>query len=126
MSTALLLAALLAAACVVVVALPFLREPEPASDDLGELTEAERTRLALEEDRDRALAALKELEADHRAGRVSDDDYRAVVGILRRDAAGALRALDAASPQPTAGARPPGAGPADASAGSTAEPAKNV
>lgn len=96
MSGALLLAALLAVACVVVVALPFLREPEPASDDLGELTADERERLALEEERDRALSALKELEADHRAGRTSDEDYRAVVGILRRDAASALRALDEA------------------------------
>jgi hypothetical protein len=30
-----------------------------------------------------ALAALKELEADHRAGKISDEDYRAVVGALR-------------------------------------------
>jgi hypothetical protein len=90
----LLLAAALAVAGVVVVALPFLREPAPASDDLHELGAAERERLAAEEERDRALAALKELEADHRAGRISDDDYRAVVGIVRRDAAEALRALD--------------------------------
>lgn len=96
MTTALVLAAALAVACVLLVALPFLREPDPASDDLAELTAAERARLALEEERDRALAALKELEADHRAGRISDDDYRAVVGVVRRDAAEALRALDAA------------------------------
>lgn len=96
MSTALLLAAALAAACVVVVALPFLREPEPASDELVQLTGEELHVLALQEERDRALAALKELEADHRAGKISDADYRAVVGALRRDAATALRALDAA------------------------------
>ena len=36
----------------------------------------------------------QELEADHRAGRISDEDYRAVVGSLRRDAADALRTLD--------------------------------
>ena len=36
-----------------------------------------RRRLALAEERDRALAALKELEFDHRTGKVSDDDYRA-------------------------------------------------
>jgi uncharacterized membrane protein YdfJ with MMPL/SSD domain len=89
-----LLGAALAVAVVVVVALPFLREPEPVSDTLDALDAAERARLEAREDRDRALAALKELEADHRAGRVSDDDYRAVVGILRRDAAEALRALD--------------------------------
>lgn len=103
MNAALLLAALLAVACVVAVALPFLRDPEPVSDVLGELTPAERAQLELEEERDRALAALKELEADHRARRISDEDYRAVVGALRRDAADALRALDGAAQPPTAG-----------------------
>jgi uncharacterized membrane protein YdfJ with MMPL/SSD domain len=88
------LAAVLAVAVVIVVALPFLREPAPASDELHALDPAERRLLDAEEARDRALAALQELEADHRAGRISDDDYRAVVGSLRRDAAEALRALD--------------------------------
>ena len=91
------LAAVLAVAVVIVVALPFLREPAPASDELHELDPAERRLLAAEEARDRALAALQELEADHRAGRISDEDYRAVVGSLRRDAAEALRALDSLS-----------------------------
>ena len=94
MTIALVLAAVLAAGCVVAVALPFLRDPAPASDALGALTTEERVRLDLEETRDRALAALKELEADHRAGRVSDRDYREVVGLLRREVATALRALD--------------------------------
>jgi uncharacterized membrane protein YdfJ with MMPL/SSD domain len=92
----LLLAAALAVAVVVAVALPFLREPAPSSDALHELDAAERRLLQAEEERDRALAALQELEADHRAGRISDEDYRAVVGSLRRDAAEALRALDRA------------------------------
>ena len=39
-----------------------------------------------------ALAALKELEFDHRTGKVSDDDYRELVGTLRQRAAEALRA----------------------------------
>ena len=95
MSSALFLGALLAAACVVVVALPFVREPAPASDVLGEPDAAARRWLALAEERDRALAALKELEADHRAGVVNDVDYRATVGVLRREAATALRAIDA-------------------------------
>ena len=91
---ALVLAALLAAACVVYVARPFLREPEAADDRLDEPGELERRRLALEEERDRALAALKQLEFDHRTGAVSDEDYRALVGSLRRQAADALRALE--------------------------------
>lgn len=94
MTLALLLSAALVVACVVVVALPFIREPEPESDELDELDEEERFRLGLLEERDRALAALKELEFDHRTGTVSDEDYRAQVGPLRRDAAAALRALD--------------------------------
>jgi hypothetical protein len=95
-SAALLLAALLAAACVVLVALPFLREPAPApgADVLAAPDEVTRRRLELAESRDRALAALKELEQDHLAGRVSDEDYRALVGPLRREAAQALRTLD--------------------------------
>jgi hypothetical protein len=78
LTIALVLAATLAVACVVAVALPFLREPEPESDDLVELDEAEIRRLELFEARDRALAALKELEFDHRTGTVSDEDYRAL------------------------------------------------
>ncbi len=89
-----ILAVLLAVASVVVVALPFLREPEPESDVLDELDEGERRRLELLEARDRALQALKELEFDHRTGAVSDEDYRSLVGVLRRDAASALQALE--------------------------------
>jgi hypothetical protein len=76
------------------VALPFLREPRPHDDMLARPDELEQRRLALSEERDRALAALKELEFDHRTGKVSDDDYRELVGPLRRRAAEALRALD--------------------------------
>lgn len=108
MSLALLLAALLAVACVVVVALPFLREPDPPSDALDELSASELQLVALEEERDRALAALKELEADHRAGKISDEDYRGLVGGLRRDAAAALRAIDEATGErPAGGTREP-------------------
>jgi hypothetical protein len=94
MTLALVLAAGLALAVVVFVARPFLREPAPASDLLDEPSELERRRLELVEERDRALAALKELEFDHRTGKVSDDDYRQMIGPLRRQAADALRALD--------------------------------
>jgi hypothetical protein len=103
---ALVLAALLAAACVVAVALPFLREPAPASDVLDEPGELERRQLALAEERDRALAALKELEFDHRTGKVSDDDYRLLVGPLRRDVAAALRALEPRAAAGDAGTAP--------------------
>ena len=94
MTLALVLAAALAVACVVVVALPFLREPEPESDLLDDLDADERRRLELLEARDRALAALRELEFDHRTGTVSDEDYRSQVGALRRDVATTLQALE--------------------------------
>jgi hypothetical protein len=103
LTVALLLAALLAVSCVVVVALPFLREPEPESDTLDALDEAERERLEQLEARDRALAALKELEFDHRTGTISDDDYRAQLGPLRREAASALQALASERPPERAG-----------------------
>ena len=96
MSVWLSLGVLLVVACVVVVALPFLRRPglSAAEDRLGEPDALERRRLELAEERDRALSALKELEFDHRTGKVSDEDYRELVGPLRRRAAEALRALE--------------------------------
>jgi cytochrome c-type biogenesis protein CcmF len=54
-------------------------------------------RLALLELRDRTLTALKELEFDHRTGKIADADYRALLGPLRRDAAEALRLLEDAA-----------------------------
>ena len=100
MGFGLALAAVLAIVAVVFVARPFLREPAPASDRLDELAPEARQRLALAEERDRALDALKELEFDHRTGKVSDEDYRAQVGPLRRRAAEALRALEAGEHSP--------------------------
>jgi hypothetical protein len=93
LTVALLLAATLAVACVIAVALPFIREPEPESDALDDLDDEERRRLELLEERDRALSALRELEFEHRTGTVSDEDYRAQLGPLRRDVATALQAL---------------------------------
>ena len=93
MTVALVVGALLAAACVCVVALPFLREPTVHDDRLTAPGELEQRRLALAEERDRALAALKELEFDHRTGKISDDDYRELVGVLRHRAAETLRAV---------------------------------
>jgi hypothetical protein len=94
MTAALFVGAVLAVACVVLVALPFMREPQPQDDALARPDESEQRRLALSEERDRALAALKELEFDHRTGKVSDDDYRELIGPLRSRVAEALRALE--------------------------------
>jgi hypothetical protein len=88
------LGVVLAVACVLLVARPFLREPAPEDDRLDEPGQREQERVALAEERDRALAVLKELEFDHRTGKVSDEDYRAQIGPLRRRAAEALHALE--------------------------------
>jgi hypothetical protein len=85
MSIELVLGALLAAAAVVVVAAPFLRESEPP-----EAPEPRPEELVAAEERDRALAELKELEFDHRTGKITDEDYRALVQPLRRRAARTL------------------------------------
>jgi hypothetical protein len=90
---ALVLGALLTVACVVFVARPLLRQDRGA-EALVEPNAAEQLRVRALERRDRALAALKELEFDHRTGKVSDEDYRALVGPLRQEAAQALRELE--------------------------------
>jgi hypothetical protein len=94
MTVALVLVGALTVACVLAVALPFLREPEALSDHIDEPDVQGRRQLELAEVRDRALATLKELEFDHRTGKVSDEDYRTLVGPLRREAAQALRAVE--------------------------------
>ncbi len=91
---ALIVGAALAVGAVVLVALPFLRDPDPVDDRLDAPGAAEERRLMLVEERDRALAALKELEFDHRTGKIADDDYGELVGPLRQEAARTLRALD--------------------------------
>jgi hypothetical protein len=83
----------------------FVARPFLARGGDGATLEPAPERLALEEERDRALAALKELEFDHRTGKVSDEDYRAMVGELRRSAADALKALDAGTPRADTGRR---------------------
>ena len=93
-SLALVLGLVLAAGAVVLVALPFLRDPAPADDRLDAPSEADDYRTALVEERDRALAALKELEFDHRTGKIGEEDYRSQIGSLRQDAARVLKALD--------------------------------
>lgn len=111
MTAALAIAAIVAAAAVVLAALPFLRDPSPAADRFERQDELERRTLELAEERDRALAALKELEFDHRTGKVSDDDYRRLVGPLRVRAAQTLRALEPEIPEPQEPLPPPSPSP---------------
>jgi len=94
MTVALVVGAVLAIASVVLVAAPFLREPIATDDRLLQPDAAQQLHLARAEERDRALDALKELEFDHRTGKVSDEDYRVQVRVLRQRAAAALRDAD--------------------------------
>ena len=96
MTVAFVLGALLAVVCVALVALPFLREPEVSGggDRLDEIGPEARRQLELAEERDRVLAALKELEFDHRTGKISDEDYASLLGPLRQQAAAALNQLE--------------------------------
>jgi len=90
------LGAALAALAVVFVAGPLLRESARGE----RRAPADDAHVRLLEQRDRALAALKELEFDHRTGKVSDADYRALVGPLRREVAGVLQALRPSGKRP--------------------------
>ena len=89
-----MLGALLTVLCVVFVARPLLRPARSGGESPDAPGAAELLRVRALERRDRALAALKELEFDHRTGKVSDEDYRALVAPLRREAADALRELE--------------------------------
>jgi hypothetical protein len=84
-SLELVLGAVFAGAVVVFVAVPFLRASEPSEPPMPA-----DSALAAAEERDRLLAELKELEFDHRTGKVTDEDYRAQVYPLRRRAADLL------------------------------------
>jgi hypothetical protein len=108
-TAAIILAAVLAVAAVLWVARPFLLRPQGGESERvpDDAIVQERTRLL--EERDRALAALKELEFDNRTGKISDADYRELVGPLRSEASAAISALDALTgeDEPRAGQPPP-------------------
>jgi hypothetical protein len=87
-----ILVAAVAVSALLYVARPFFGDAAPNAGARADVFA--RRRLALVEERDRALAALKELEFDHRTGKVSDADYREEIGALRRRAVETLRVLE--------------------------------
>lgn len=90
---ALTLVGLIAFGAAAFVVQPLLRRPRQGKHELhGERS----PRLGLLERRDRALAALSELEFDHRTGTIGDADYHRLLGPLRREAAETLHLLDTA------------------------------
>jgi hypothetical protein len=114
----LILGGIVAVIAVAIVALPFLRDSgEPEFLDTAESA----GRLELMEVRDRAVGALKELEFDHRTGKVDDVDYRALVGPLRRAVADSLQALDRGKAPAAAVQEAPSPNGEEASANGTEE-----
>jgi flagellar biosynthesis/type III secretory pathway M-ring protein FliF/YscJ len=93
--------AVLVTAVVLFVAWPFVA-PERERPEAA-LSQEERRRLALEERRDAAYQALRDLEEDHRTGKVSAADYEAERTRLRREAGQALRELDRIHSSPATG-----------------------
>ena len=96
---------LVALALVALVAWPYVR-PLSADDHLDALTDSERRRVALLEERDLALGALRELEVDHATHQIDDRDYAELVGEYRARAAAAIAALDALSGREAAPVEP--------------------
>ena len=84
--------ALLVGVAVVAVAWPFLSPERGRPDD--RLSDEDRRRIELLERRDAAYAALRDLEQDHRTGKVNGEDYAAERANLRQEAASVLRMLD--------------------------------
>ncbi len=106
----LLVVGLAAAAVVVLVAAPLLRRGG-GSERMDAIAPEQRRRLALREERDAALTALRDLEFDHRTGKISDEDYRPLVAEYRRRVAAALQALDPERPAGDRQVRPGSAPP---------------
>lgn len=93
MTLAALILALIALAIVIFIAWPLVR-PQSVADQLDPLSDDQRRRLALREERDLALQALKELEVDRATNHIGDEDYAELVADYRAQAAEAIAALD--------------------------------
>ena len=96
--TALVLGGLIAVLAVLLVALPFLLRSGD-DDALDAPTEAQERRLLLIDQRDQALAALKELEFDHRTGKIDDERICELVReLFTLTPGGIIRTLDLRRP----------------------------
>ena len=94
MILAALILAVVALAVVLFIAWPLVRR-QTAGDQLDPLTDDQRRRLALREERDLALQAIKDLEIDRSTNHIGDQDYDELVAEYRAQAAKAIAALDA-------------------------------
>jgi hypothetical protein len=110
MALAVIALSMLAVLVVALVAWPLARE------HVIETTAPDARRLVLLERRDAALTALLELDLDHRAGKLTDEDAERERVTLREEAVAALAELEALdaeppdgqpAPQPEPSVRPP-------------------
>ena len=92
--------AVLAICVVALVASPLVRERSV------ETTPPDAHRLALLERRDAALQALQELELDHQAGKLTDEDAERERRTLRDEAVATLAELESLEVSPDASTRP--------------------
>jgi flagellar biosynthesis/type III secretory pathway M-ring protein FliF/YscJ len=92
MAIAVIVLLMLAVGVVVLVAWPLVRER------MVEMTAPDARRLALLERRDAALQALQELELDHEAGKLTDEDAERERQTLRDEAVAALAELEGLGP----------------------------
>jgi hypothetical protein len=90
--------AVLVTVAVIAIAWPFVAPQRGQRDAV--LSREDRRRIDLLERRDAAYAGLRELEQDHRTGKLSNDDYEAERRRLRAEAAEVLRELDALDSKP--------------------------
>lgn len=67
-----------------------------------EMTAPDAERLALLERRDAALQALQELDLDHEAGKLTDEDAESERQMLRDEAIATLAELERLEPKPPA------------------------
>ena len=91
--------AAVAAAVLAFTAWPLVRPPAP-DDRLEVLDEGQLRRLALREERDLALQAIRELELDRATNHIGDRDYAELLAAERARAAAAIAALDEAGGPP--------------------------
>jgi hypothetical protein len=88
--TAILIVAATALALIAGVSWPLVthRAEDPPDDPVAD------ARLALDEDLQRTLAAVREIDMDHRAGNLSDEDFAALDAAERARAVELMRRAD--------------------------------
>jgi flagellar biosynthesis/type III secretory pathway M-ring protein FliF/YscJ len=91
---AVVLVVLLSVVVVGAVAWPLLRSSSAAGRSDAPADPGEDQRREVREDLDRSLAAIREIETDHQAGHLSDEDFAALDAAERARAVELIRRLD--------------------------------